>query len=57
MQDEGLDLSSLDLAGAEELYRRANAHLEAEEAFAERARERVVKLQSGDPLPARPGSG
>lgn len=47
--DEGLDLASLDLAGAEELYRRANAHLEADESFAERARERVVKLQSGDP--------
>ncbi len=47
--DEGLDLDSLDLAGAEELYRRANRHLESDEAFAERARERVVKLQSGDP--------
>lgn len=47
--DEGLDLETLDLAGAEDLYRRANAHLESDEAFAERARERVVKLQSGDP--------
>lgn len=47
--DEGLDLASLDLAGAEELYRRANAHLDADESFAARARERVVKLQSGDP--------
>ena len=46
--DEGLDLASLDLAGAEELYRRANAHLEADEEFAERARARVVALQSGD---------
>ena len=47
--DEGLDLETLDLAGAEALYRRANAHLEADETFAERSRERVVKLQSGDP--------
>ena len=47
--DEGLDLGSLDLPGAEALYRRANAHLNEDEAFAERARERVVKLQSGDP--------
>lgn len=46
--DEGLDLNSLDLAGAEALYRRANKHLEADEVFAERSRERVVKLQSGD---------
>lgn len=46
--DEGLDLASLDLAGAEALYRRANTHLEADEAFAERARARVVALQSGD---------
>ena len=49
VDDEGLDLASLDLAGAEELYRRANAHLEADESFAARSRERVVKLQSGDP--------
>lgn len=47
--DENLDLETLDLAGAEELYRRANKHLEADEAFADRARERVVKLQSGEP--------
>ena len=46
--DEGLDLASLDLAGAEELYRRANAHLEADAEFAERSRARVVALQSGD---------
>jgi len=47
--DEGLDASSLDLAGAEELYKRANAHLGESEEFADRARERVVKLQAGDP--------
>ncbi len=46
--DEGLDLASLDLAGAEALYRRANKHLESDEEFAERARARVVALQSGD---------
>lgn len=47
--DEDLDASSLDLAGAEALYQRANAHLGASEEFADRARERVVKLQAGDP--------
>ncbi|MCB0911530.1 MAG: arginine--tRNA ligase [Propionibacteriaceae bacterium] len=45
---EGLDLTTLDLAGAEELYQRANAHLKDSEEFAARARERVVKLQAGD---------
>jgi len=47
--DESLDLDTLDLAGAEALYLRANAHLDADEAFADRARARVVALQSGDP--------
>ncbi len=46
--DEGLDLDSLDLAGAEALYMRANAHLKSDEAFATRSRDRVVLLQSGD---------
>ena len=46
--DEGLDLDSLDLAGAEELYLRANVHLKEDEGFADRARDRVVKLQAGD---------
>ena len=46
--DESLDLDGLDLAGAEELYRRANAHFEADEDFAERSRNRVVALQAGD---------
>ncbi len=45
---EGLDVSSLDLAGAEALYQRANTHLKESEAFADQARERVVKLQAGD---------
>lgn len=49
VHDEGLDLASLDLAGAEALYRRANAHLNDDENFAARARARVVALQSGDP--------
>lgn len=48
INDEGLDLQTLDLAGAEALYRRANTHLNEDEGFAERARARVVKLQSGD---------
>jgi len=47
--DEGLDLDTLDLAGAEALYMRANQHLEADADFADRARARVVALQSGDP--------
>ncbi len=46
--DEGLDLSTLDLAGAEELYKRANERLKADESFADRARNRVVALQAGD---------
>jgi arginyl-tRNA synthetase len=45
---EDLDLDTLDLPGAEDLYLRANAHLSADESFAEKARERVVMLQSGD---------
>ncbi|MDR1768317.1 MAG: arginine--tRNA ligase [Propionibacteriaceae bacterium] len=47
--DERLDLDSLDLAGAEELYLRANRHLDADADFADRARARVVALQAGDP--------
>ena len=46
--DEQLDLAALNLAGAEELYLRANARLVSDEAFAERARDRVVLLQAGD---------
>ena len=46
--DEGLDLTTLDLAGAEELYKRAHERLKADEAFADRARARVVQLQAGD---------
>ncbi len=46
--DEGLDLDSLDLDAAEELYKRANQHLNENEEFADRSRDRVVLLQSGD---------
>ena len=46
--DEGLDVSTLDLAGAEALYQRANDRVKADEAFATRARDRVVLLQGGD---------
>ncbi len=47
--DEDLDPSTLDLASAEALYQRANNHLKADEDFAMRSRDRVVKLQAGDP--------
>jgi len=46
--DEQLNLDTLDLAGAEELYLRANKHLGDDPAFADRARARVVALQAGD---------
>lgn len=46
--DEQLEVSSLDLPAAEALYLRANARLKEDEAFAARARDRVVKLQAGD---------
>jgi arginyl-tRNA synthetase len=48
LEDE-IDVSTLDLASAEELYKRANAHFKADEEFAAAARRRVVALQSGDP--------
>lgn len=46
--EDGIDASALDLVGAEALYKKANDHFKADTAFAERARSRVVKLQSGD---------
>lgn len=46
--DEDLDPATLDLAGAEALYQRANQHLKDDEDFATRSRDRVVKLQAGD---------
>ena len=47
--EDSTEVTALDLAGAEELYKRANAHLKKSEGFADRARDRVVKLQAGDP--------
>ena len=46
---DGTDVLSLDLAAAEAVYLRANAHFKADEEFATAARRRVVALQSGDP--------
>ena len=46
---DGTDVLSLDLAGAEVVYQRANAHFKADPEFAAAARRRVVALQSGDP--------
>jgi arginyl-tRNA synthetase len=48
LEDE-IDVSTLDLGSAEELYKRANAHFKADEEFAAAARRRVVALQAGDP--------
>ena len=45
---EGTDVLSLDLAGAEAVYQRANARFKADAEFATAARSRVVALQSGD---------
>jgi arginyl-tRNA synthetase len=46
---DGTDVLSMDLAGAEAVYQRANAHFKADPEFANAARRRVVALQSGDP--------
>jgi arginyl-tRNA synthetase len=48
--DEGIDASTLTLPEAEELYARASARFRADNDFAERARRRVVALQSDDEL-------
>ena len=45
---EKIDAGSLTLPEAEALYTRASAHFRSDEEFAERARRRVVALQSGD---------
>lgn len=47
--EDQIDVSGLDLAAAEELYKTANAHFKADPEFASAARKRVVALQSGDP--------
>jgi arginyl-tRNA synthetase len=46
--DEGIDASTLTLPDAEALYARASAHFRTDQDFADRARRRVVALQSGD---------
>jgi arginyl-tRNA synthetase len=46
--DEGIDASTLTLPEAEALYARASAHFRSDQDFADRARRRVVALQSGD---------
>ena len=48
IHDEGIDASTLSLPEAEALYARASAHFRADQEFADRARRRVVALQSGD---------
>ena len=53
LQDSGRSpesLESLDLPGLEDLYRRARKHFDTDPEFADRARARVVALQSGDPV-------
>jgi arginyl-tRNA synthetase len=48
IHDEGIDASTLSLPEAEALYARASAHFRTDQEFADRARRRVVALQSGD---------
>ena len=47
--EEGLDAESLDLRGLQLLYERSRKHFDADGAFADLSRRRVVLLQSGDP--------
>jgi arginyl-tRNA synthetase len=46
---EGLEAESLDLQGLQHLYERSRKHFDADSAFADKSRARVVQLQSGDP--------
>jgi arginyl-tRNA synthetase len=46
--DDGHDGGDLDLAALDALYRSSRARFEADRSFADRARNRVVDLQSGD---------
>ncbi len=46
--DHDVDVSRLDLAAAAQTYQRASARFKSDPEFAERARRRVVALQSGD---------
>ena len=46
--EAGTDVTALDLAGAEQLYKDSKKHFDDDPGFATRARARVVKLQGGD---------
>ena len=46
--ETGTDVTTLDLAGAEQLYKDSKKHFDDDPGFAIRARARVVKLQGGD---------
>ena len=46
--EAGIDVTTLDLAGAEQLYKDSKKHFDDDPDFATRARARVVKLQGGD---------
>jgi arginyl-tRNA synthetase len=46
--DEGIDATTLTLPEAEALYAGASAHFRTDQDFSDRARRRVVALQSGD---------
>ena len=46
--EAGIDVTALDLAGAEQLYKDSKKHFDEDPDFATRARARVVKLQGGD---------
>jgi arginyl-tRNA synthetase len=46
--DEGIDAAALTLAEADDLYKRGSRRFREDPEFAERARRRVVALQSGD---------
>ncbi|HEY3559850.1 MAG TPA: arginine--tRNA ligase [Kribbella sp.] len=47
--EEGTAAESLDLEGLQNLYERSRKHFDADGTFADKARLRVVALQSGDP--------
>lgn len=46
--EDGIDPMTLDLVSAEDLYKRASERFKADPEFADKARKRVVLLQSGD---------
>ena len=49
LRSEDLDAETLDLQGLQVLYERSRKHFDADGAFADKSRARVVLLQSGDP--------